>query len=372
VKVTHLPLPVVNLGADRELCEGDILELNAFHANVTYHWQDGSTAPTFKVTASGTYLVEVTSQDGCTVTDEINIKYNPLPVVDLGPDRSICANTTTSLDATQSGMTYKWHNGSTAPTFTATAPGKFWVTLTNNKGCSATDTIRVNHLPIPVVDLGHDTTLCIGQELLLNAAWPNSTYRWQDGSSFSTFLVKEAGRYWVEVTNEHGCIVRDDIWVPYLTRPAIALGNDTTLCYGDTLVIGTELPGGVRYLWQDGSRNATLAVTKPGTYKLRAYNQHCEASDEIQVRFKDCIGGLFIPNIITPNGDGLNDVFFIHGLAEDNWELTIYNRWGTVIHTFKNYRNDWAPQQKRPGIYYYHLRHPSTGRTYKGSLEVVY
>ncbi|MFD2246548.1 gliding motility-associated C-terminal domain-containing protein [Pontibacter ruber] len=371
VKVTHLPLPVVNLGADRELCEGEKLVLNAFNQGATYRWQDGSTSPTFTVSGPDTYRVEVTSKDGCTVSDEINIRYNPLPTINLGPDQSICANTTTTLNATQPGVTYKWQNGSTAPTFTVTAAGKYWVTLTNNKGCSATDTIRIHHLPIPVVNLGRDTTLCTGQELSLNAAFPNATYRWQDGSTSPTFLVKEAGKYWVEVTNELGCTVRDEIWVPYLTRPTIELGNDTLLCYGDTLVIGKELPGGIRYEWQDGSTSATYAVTKPGIYKLRAFNQHCEATDEIRIRFRDCIGGLYIPNIITPNGDGKNDVFFIHGLVEDDWELSLFDRWGKQVYRTANYKNDWAPKDHAATMYYYRLHHSRTGRSYKGWLEVV-
>ena len=373
VKVSHLPLPVVNLGPDRELCQGDVLELNAFNQGATYRWQDGSTGSTFKVTGSGTYRVEVTSAEGCTVADEINIKYNDLPIVNLGPDKDICANTTITLDATQPGMTYKWQDGSTAPTFTVRVPGKYSVTLTNSKGCSATGSININHLPIPVVNLGRDTTLCTGETLLLNATFPNSTYLWQDGSTNPAFTVKESGTYWVDVTNEFGCTVRDEIWVPYLVRPTIFLGNDTTLCYGDTLIIGKELPGGVKYKWQDGSTEAKFVVTKPGVYKLSAYNQHCEANDEIRVKFKDCVGGLFVPNIITPNGDGLNDVFFIHGLTEDDWEMKIFNRLGQEVYRTTSYKNDWAPPASTGnGMYFYHLVHPATGRTYKGWLEVVF
>ncbi|MEJ8757701.1 gliding motility-associated C-terminal domain-containing protein [Pontibacter sp. H259] len=372
VKISNYPLPTVNLGADRELCEGETLELNAFNDGATYVWQDGSTNHTFIVTKAGTYTVEVTSKNGCKKSDAITIVYNPLPVVNLGPDRDICANTATVLDATQPGMTYKWSTGATIPIITVANAGEYWVTLTSNKGCSTTDVIRINHLPIPVINLGPDETLCSGDTKLLNATYPNSTYLWQDGSTNPTFLITEPGRFWVDVTNEFGCVVRDEIWVPYLTRPAIALGNDTTLCYGDTLVIGTELPGGIRYEWQDGSTDALFKVTKPGTYKLKAFNQHCEATDEITVKFKDCIGGLFIPNIITPNGDGKNDVFFIHGLKEDDWELVLFNRWGKEVYRNRNYTNNWAPQPANVnGLYYYLLQHPTTGRIYKGWLEVA-
>ncbi|MER2997286.1 gliding motility-associated C-terminal domain-containing protein [Pontibacter populi] len=371
VKISNYSLPTVNLGADRELCEGQTIELNAFNQGATYLWQDGSTNPTFTVTKAGKYTVEVTSAEGCKTTDEITIVYNALPVINLGPDRDICANTTITLDATQPGMTYEWSTGATTPTITIADAGEYWVTLTNSKGCSAADAIRIKHLPIPIVNLGPNETLCTGDTKLLDATYPNSTYLWQDGSTNPTFLVSEPGKYWVDVTNELGCVVRDEIWLPYLTRPAINLGNDTTLCYGDTLIVGRELPGGIRYEWQDGSTEATFAITKPGTYKLKAYNQHCEATDEITVKFKDCIGGLFIPNIITPNGDSKNDVFYIHGLTEDDWELVMFNRWGKEIYRTRNYKNDWAPQAANTGMFYYLLQHPVTGRTYKGWLEVM-
>ncbi|WP_210490100.1 gliding motility-associated C-terminal domain-containing protein [Rufibacter aurantiacus] len=374
--IGQFPAPPLELGPDRSLCAGETLVLNATAPGVTYRWQDGSTNPTFTVTQAGRYEVTLTNAQGCVSTDAVEILYKPSPVVNLGPDRVLCAGEPLVLGAAQTGATYRWQDGSTGATFSPTVSGTFWQEVTIN-GCTSRDEVNVLFNPLPVVNLGRDTTLCDGQTLSLNAARANATYRWQDGSTGSSFLVSGPGTYWVDVTNEFNCTTRDEIRVHYLTPPAIELGRDTTLCFGDTLTIGQVLPI-VTYLWQDGSTQPTLDVTQPGTYRVTASLQHCSQTDVITVRFKDCIGGLFIPNIITPNGDGQNDTFFIlgllradSGLNEDKWDLTIFDRWGKRIHHTPEYRNNWAAEGLTEGVYYYHLRHNQDGRAYRGWVEVV-
>ncbi len=375
VVVTLLPVPQVELGPDRQLCAGETLVLDATTTGVSYLWQDGSTSPTYTVTTAGRYQVTVTNADGCSSTDALEVSYKPLPAVNLGSDRVLCSGEPLVLGSAQPNATYLWQDGSTNATFSPTASGTYWQEVTIN-GCSARDEVNVTFNPLPLVNLGRDTTLCEGQTLLLDVSRPNATYRWPDGSTEPNFTVSSAGTYWVEVTNEFNCTTRDEVKVHYLTPPTIELGNDTTLCYGDSLVVGQVLPG-VTYLWQDGSTQSTITIKKPGTYRLTASLQHCSQTDAITVKFKVCVGGLFIPNIITPNGDGLNDAFFIMGLISttleergERWELTIFDRWGKRLYENKNYLNDWDAQGISEGVYFYHLRHNKDGREFKGWVEV--
>lgn len=78
----------------------------------------------------------------------------------------------------------------------------------------------------------------------------------------------------------------------------------------------------------------------------------------------------FIPNIITPNGDKRNDVFFINGIEGRAWELKIYNRWGQRIYYSKTYQNNWNGDGNSPGVYYYHLKQHEIGVEYKGTLSI--
>jgi gliding motility-associated-like protein len=64
-----------------------------------------------------------------------------------------------------------------------------------------------------------------------------------------------------------------------------------------------------------------------------------------------------IPNVFTPNGDGVNDLFEIEALAEFTTnELMIFNRWGNLVYEVHNYQNDWQGSNLNEGTYYYVLR----------------
>ena len=81
---------------------------------------------------------------------------------------------------------------------------------------------------------------------------------------------------------------------------------------------------------------------------------------------------LFIPNIISPNDDGLNDDFLIRGIENGNWKMRIYNRWGAIIYETENYVGNWSPKnEKINGMYYYELENLFGDRNYKGWLQVV-
>lgn len=80
---------------------------------------------------------------------------------------------------------------------------------------------------------------------------------------------------------------------------------------------------------------------------------------------------MIIPNLITPNKDGLNDLFAIKNLSIPDWSLEIYNRWGALVYCAEEYRNDWGSNNVSDGVYYYHLKHRFNGTAHKGWVEVL-
>ncbi len=151
--------------------------------------------------------------------------------IHLGNDTTLCSGATLLLDATTPGATYLWQDGSTNSTFLASGAGTYWVTV-NDNGCIASDTIVLDYATLPTVDLGHDTTLCQGQYLLLNASAPNATYLWQDGTTSSTFQVHTGGQYHVTVAHRCGTVsdtlyVQDEVCECYVYLPnAFTPNND--------------------------------------------------------------------------------------------------------------------------------------------------
>lgn len=294
---------------------------------------------------------------------------------DLGKDTALCFTPNQKLllqPKVSDVKAFKWQDGSTAPSYTVTKPGVYWLEITSaNWGCVYRDSIEVRVLPKLEVSLGNDTTLCTGATLLLRATNPDAQYWWQDGSSSPEYLVSAPGLYEVQVTNSAGCSASDLIRVHYLTPPAIQLGNDTTICEWSELTLDATLPG-VTYNWQDGSTGPTFRVTKPGTYWVDASIDVCTARDSIVIKTRQgCLGDLFAPNIITPNGDGLNDAFVVLDPEKNNvWQLEIFNRYGKQVFKTSNYDNSWDASGLSAGVYYY-LITDNKGRRLKGSVEVI-
>jgi gliding motility-associated-like protein len=271
----------VNLGPDLNLCPGQTVTLNATTAGATYSWQNGSTSPTFTVSQAGTYTVTI-NVNGCTDTDAVTVNYGVNPSVNLGNDVTLCTGQTLNLDATNPNSTYSWQNGSTSPTFTVTQAGTYSVSVTNSCA-TVTDNIVVSYNSPPTVNLGPDQTICSGQSVLLDATSQNSTYLWQDNSTNATFTANQSGTYSVVVSNSCGN-ASDNLVVTVFATPQIELGEDITLCAGQTLLLDATTSGAT-YLWQDNSTDATFTVDQAGTFSVEVSNGSCVGTDAINVDF---------------------------------------------------------------------------------------
>lgn len=215
---------------------------------------------------------------------------NPLPTVTVSPNGNvpICAGATTTLTATGTGS-LQWKNasgninGQTNATFTTGNAGTYKVVITNpTTGCydsSAAINVTVN--PLPVVNLGNDTTFCSGNTLTLNAGNPGSTYLWNDNSTNVTKAVTASGTYAVKVTTSSNCSKSDTINVTVNPTPVVHLGNDTNLCTGVNYVLNAGNPGAA-YLWDNASTAQTRTINATGTYHVKVTNAfNCAARDTI-------------------------------------------------------------------------------------------
>ncbi len=269
----------VDLGPDTVLCQGSSLLLNATLPGSTYLWNTGASGPTLNVSASGTYSVQV-FQGACTVADTVVIQVQPVPVVALGNDTTLCAGATIALDASYPGASYLWNTGSTASTITVTGPGLFEVTLDLN-GCAATDAMQVNYVNALSLNLGNDTLLCPGLPLTLNASIPGGTTVWSTNFVGTSITVIDDGIYWANITVQ-GCSVSDSILVQHVPLEPIDLGADDNLCEGQTLNFDITVAG-ASYLWEDGSTEPTRTIGTGGTYWARIILSGCETSDTLHL-----------------------------------------------------------------------------------------
>ncbi|GAB4045763.1 gliding motility-associated C-terminal domain-containing protein [Spirosoma litoris] len=229
------------------------------------------------------------------------------------------------------------------------------------------DDVTVQELSysIPLLNLGNDTTLCLNQSVEFKFDTTSYQVQWQDGSNKEIYQIKSTGKYWVKLTKNE-CILSDTLSVKIL--PPIHLPNDNLLCNGESITLNPNYSFN-SIIWSDGSKDSTLSINQAGIYWVKVNSTICNISDTISIQFVDCPGN--IPNIITPNNDGLNDTFFIENIEYSNWRLQIFNRWGAQVYDIEPYENKWGGDNLPSGLYYYNLSSSRLNKFFKGWLQIM-
>ncbi len=143
---------------------------------------------------TGIYTITLVAvNDTCSDTADLVIKVNPIKHTILNP--FICQG-----ESFQTG------------THVYTSTGNYIDTLTTISGCDSIITTHLTTQPIPIVNLGNDTIICEGENILLNATTANATYLWQDGSVNPIYQITKQGIQWVKVTI-HNCYSMDSIYI---------------------------------------------------------------------------------------------------------------------------------------------------------------
>ena len=209
----------------------------------------------------------------------------------------------------------------TQRTFTFIAPnnGQF-ITVRQQEGTTG-NWVHIDNFTINCavnLNLGNDTTLCLGEELVLNIAQPGGSYTWQDFSSDSTFTVTQSGEYIGTVFNACG-IRSDTLQVFYATSPSASLGPDVSSCNGLPITL-TANGDADFYLWQDNSTQNALNVSASGVYWVNVTNNCGSAVDSVFVQ----IGTPTNANLVLTECGSIS----VNGVA--------YNQSGTYFQTLVN------------------------------------
>jgi gliding motility-associated-like protein len=281
------------------------------------------------------------STGGLSNAQEVCLRYTSF--LDKGAaDTVICKGGKVQLKAS-GGETYRW-----TPTIGLSNPNianpfaspdttmDYRVEIADKCGRTRADTIQVKVGGDPLsVDLGRDSQLCLGQMVRLTANSPLSkgaSFKWQDGSRDSILIVQKTGTYTVQL-ERNACFSVDSVRVEFLPTPSLAnsFPNDTTVCFGKRLILNAKNPQST-YRWQDGSTQVEYPVAKSGVYRVTATNICGSNAKDIEVTFEDC-ERVYIPTIFSPNGDRVNDYFFIQdGKNIDTIKsFKIFDRWGGMV-----------------------------------------
>ncbi len=359
------PRQTIDLGPDTTICAGDILTLFATNMFSQYLWNDSSTLDS--LITNGDSIVWVNVLGVCdTVSDTLSIFYDDLLSFDLGPDTLLCGGDSFRLSTgNTNSAVVQWSTGDSIETIYAKISGTYEVNVINACG-SLNDTIQVLFKPTPSsILLPADTINCFDNEIVLTHADLDSVnYIWSDSSSKKNYRVDTTETVWLAAFNDCGTTI-DTINIIFNPEIVSELGNDTTICDLDTIVLNAYSPG-AEYVWSTGDTIDTIYTAQVSQlYVVTVTQGLCQTIESKRVDLSNvfCPGidcSLKVGNVFTPNGDGVNDVWRVSSDCDIvSFGLNIYNRWGQLIHTSDNAMFGWdgavygTPAAE--GVYYYEL-----------------
>jgi len=271
--------------------------------------------------------------------------------------------------------------------------GIYSLTITNASGCisaAVTTTVVVNALPIATAT--SNSPVCTGSPLTLTGGLAGmTTYSWTGPDGFTAYTqsptvspaatVAMAGIYSLTITDASGCIDTMTQSVIVNEKPIAIAGPDQELTFIFETQMNAELSLSETGEWSLVSGSGHLSdIHSPATmvtelstgeniFLWKVQNGSCEASAEVKITVHD----LFVPSVITPDGDAKNDYFKI---SENigKVELIIFNRWGNEEYTNGDYKNDWDGRNNKgaelPFDTYFYVLKFENGKLKKGSVLI--
>ena len=365
-----------------------------------YSWPSTSTGVTDSLLCADTLTIIVTDIAGCTQTQDLIIG-EPTPI-SIALD-SIDASCSGVADGTVNGVvtggtpgyTFDWA-GPSAPlpdsdTITSILTGSYVLTVEDDNGCVAIDSIMVNTTIFVIPEAGNDTAICFGTgPLVLTGTGMAVSFEWYDidGNQLSTMdtLAVDTSGCYVLLGIDGLCSNMDTICVIVNTLPEPDAGSDFLLISGESVVIGgspTTDPGfdiawiPSTYLNDTSAQNPLVQAIDTATlyYVMVTDTNGCVGYDSA---FVDLYPNIFTPTGFSPNGDGLNDGWEIDFIdMYPDCDVEIFNRWGQQLFYNQGYTQKWDGKYNGKdlpeGTYYYIIRlnHPAFPVPYTGPVTIL-
>ncbi len=374
------PLPPADAGPDIPICNGDTALLNA-SGGTSYTWSTGDTGATVNVTPTTftNYIVTVTDANGCSQVDDVNVTINNPPPASAGSDVDICNGSNTMLSAS-GGTSYAWwpatalSSSSIAnPIANPTVATTYTVVVTDDAGCTATDDVVVGIFPSPALAFTAD--VFEGCEPLNVNFTDNTTptiqsWEWNFGdptsmsntstSQMPSHMFINPGTYTVmlSVVTTDGCagsLTQTDMISVYpnpvadfIFNPIVGTIENPIIRFFDE----SYLP--FKWLWNFGDPSSGNANTSTQQNPMHMYSNDgqylvelivetdhgCRDTTSKEVTIKPDFT-FYVPNVFTPDGDGLNDYFQGYGTNISEYLMYIFNRWGEQLFETDDYNTPW-------------------------------
>ena len=324
-----------------------------------YDWSNNATTQDITGLTDGSYDVTVTDFNGCTATYSTVIDEPDTLVIQTAIYDATCNAPNGSIQTLITGGTTpyitSWSNGSNTANLNNVSAGTYTLTVIDAQGCTSQFSGSVAGVSNLTASSIVRDARCYGQangeiQVIMESGNEPYVFDWSNGASTALNDHLAEGSYTVTVTDAFGCEVtmnfdvnQPDSLEVTLTTSAFIAGTNVSVNGASDGWITTDVIGGTpaySYEWSNGETTEDIYNLPAGAYSVVVIDQNgCKAS--AAVRFTEPLP-LEMPEGFSPNGDGSNDGFVIHGIeAYPNNDLVIYNRWGNVVYEVSGYQNEW-------------------------------
>ncbi len=361
--------------ADPVICGGASVQLTATALlPVEFTWEPAtglscsecpdpvaSPAVTTEYTVSGEY-------EGCPVSGGVTVEVLAVPFI-VAPTGVLCPGNSTALNfAPNPAWTYSWTSpddagfasNEPAPVVSPNQTTNYEVTVSNGNCPPESFTLTVFVAQNPTLTVSNDTTVCgsNGVTLFADAGLPGD-YTWEPGNatgtSFTPSLLEGVNTFTINYSNECGDNLTETIIVevfPGIEISELTYDSDSTVVYqGTPITLGVVTdPAAATFSWSTGSTADTAQVTPltlPGVTYSVTVTDDLGCSDSETISFEVLESQYDIPNVFSPNNDGINDIFLVI-ITGENIEvrsLEVWNRWGQKVHGETNSNTGWDGMQ---------------------------
>ena len=401
VNVHDNPIVLVSPKGDT-ICSGESIQLTASYniGFAQFLWNTGITVsnPLFAPMTSTNYSVIISDSNGCKGYDTSLVNVTPTPTCSISSQSPICSDDSSLVQyigTATSAATTNWDfDGGIILSGSGIAPhyirwaniGTYYVTLnvTENGCTSKTDTAEIIEYLTPTVTMSVlDSTVCDSISVDFFST-PNGmmTYHWEFGDPLGigqdtsdmqnpTYIYGISGIFNVSllITSNDGCSaylqknamveVYPGVNAQFILNPPISYDREPMISFTDQSITPTA------WHWEfDDIASGTSNISnlkdpfhiyqQAGTYHpllvaMNSYGCTDTASAEVIIYEPS---SFYIPNAFTPDGDGLNDLFFAKGLNfdESTFEIYIYNRWGKQVYQSFDFKEGWDGNDYKTGI----------------------
>lgn len=399
---SNLTAPTINITAPSTLitCSNPSLELTAAGnpTNVSYLWGGMATGsnPIVYATTPGNYSVlAVDPANGCSSTATLVITQDIIaPNATAGDDETVdCTGQPRTLTggSTTNGVTYFWSGpglfSASTQTTTSNVVGNYTLTVTNPaNGCKSSDIMAITtNTLVPNVNAGLNQSIkCNKQTVALagsssTVSTPPVTYSWAGPSiappqtvTTAVCSTSVAGIYTLTVTNPAtGCSASDQVVVTTSPNPNAAFtANPTSGTVPLAVSLTNASTASNAYAWSFGNGSSSTTVNpstiynEVGTYTVTltsffpnaAVNATtyplCVSTATLTIEVKP-VSQVIIPNIFSPNGDNINELFQATSTGLTELTIEVYDRWGLKKASFNGLTSFWNGADASDGTYFY-------------------